>query len=140
MSRDPRCPCRSGRRYRRCCQPLHQGRAAPSPEALMRSRFAAYALGDVAYIVATTDPSGPQWGADEGAWRADIERFCASTRFVGLRVEESGEEEGGEGFVVFHATLEQAGPRGALQDASFGERSRFRRVDGRWRYWGGERR
>ena len=24
-----KCPCRSGRQYRRCCQPFHQGRPAP---------------------------------------------------------------------------------------------------------------
>lgn len=129
MARDRRCPCRSGRKYRRCCQPLHQGRAAGSPEALMRSRFSAYALGLVDHIVATTDPSGPQWGADEAAWRADIQRFCDGTRFAGLQILRA---EGDE--VAFEATLVQQG-----EEAPLRERSRFRSVDGRWMYWGGVR-
>ena len=44
------CPCQSGLDYAHCCQPLHQGRPAPSPEALMRSRFSAFALGNTDYI------------------------------------------------------------------------------------------
>ena len=32
------CPCGSGISYRDCCGPLHQGKPAPTPEALMRSR------------------------------------------------------------------------------------------------------
>ena len=52
----------------------------------MRSRFAAYALGHTDYIMATTDPSGPQFQADAVAWVADIERFSTRTRFRGLTI------------------------------------------------------
>ena len=54
----PRCPCHSRKRLRRCCGPLLAGRAAATPTALMRSRFAAYALGRTDYILATTHPDG----------------------------------------------------------------------------------
>ena len=41
------CPCGSGRAFDECCGPFLSGAAAaPTPEALMRSRYAAYALGD----------------------------------------------------------------------------------------------
>ncbi|HAU19042.1 MAG TPA: hypothetical protein DCS72_11975, partial [Marinobacter adhaerens] len=38
------CPCGSGKSYSECCQPLHHGEAASTPEALMRSRYAAFVL------------------------------------------------------------------------------------------------
>lgn len=127
---DP-CVCQSGAKFKRCCRPLHRGAAAPSPEALMRSRYAAYALGEVDYVIATTDSSGPQFQPDTTRWRAEVEAFCRGTEFVGLRVLEAG-EEGDEGHVSFVASLRQAG-----QDASLRERSRFRRKGGRWLYHSG---
>lgn len=36
---------------------LHHGRAAPTAERLMRSRFSACAIGDAAYLLATWHPS-----------------------------------------------------------------------------------
>lgn len=125
------CPCHSGRPYADCCLPLHAGAPAASPEALMRSRYAAYSLGLADYVVATTDPDGPQWDADLRRWRAAIARFCGGTDFAGLKIRGSG-EEGDEGWVSFRAELRQGGA-----DASFGEWSRFRRVGGRWLYHSG---
>lgn len=52
------CPCQSGLPYADCCAPLHQGkRNATDAEALMRSRYAAYALQQTDYIVSTTVPA-----------------------------------------------------------------------------------
>jgi len=134
MSRDTRrCPCASGRRLKRCCGPYHAGRPAPSPEALMRSRFSAYALGDVDYIVATTDPEGDAFQHPEATWRPQIDAFCRQTRFVRVRILGTGDlpAQGSHpmAFVRFRAELTQGG-----QDASFEEKSRFRQVDGRWLY------
>jgi SEC-C motif domain protein len=36
-----------------CCGPLHAGLAAPDAERLMRSRYSAFVLGDVPYLLAT---------------------------------------------------------------------------------------
>jgi SEC-C motif-containing protein len=99
----------------------------------MRSRYAAYALGLVDYVVATTHPGGPQLEADEAAWRASLEAFCRGTRFETLEILEAS-EAGEEGWVTFRAGLSQGGA-----DASFSERSRFLKVDGRWLYFSGER-
>ncbi len=128
-TRSRRCPCGSGRRLHRCCGPLHEGRPAPTAEALMRSRFAAYALGLVDYIIATTHPDGEAFEADEAAWRASIGAFCAATRFEGLVIEDAGDLPDGDAWVTFTARLTQKG-----HDASFTEKSRFRRHDGRWCY------
>lgn len=51
-----RCPC-GGLSYQSCCQPLHQGISAVSAKTLMCSRFSAFFLKNIDYIVATTVPS-----------------------------------------------------------------------------------
>lgn len=51
------CPCGSGDSYGGCCGPLHHGeRAAETAERLMRSRFTAYAIGDLEYVWRTWHP------------------------------------------------------------------------------------
>ena len=123
-----RCRCQSGRIYKRCCLPAHEGRPATTPEALMRSRYCAYALGLVDYIIATTDPAGPQWRSDRVSWQAEIETFCRITRFEGLEILAA---EGDE--VTFRAHLTRGG-----QDTGFSERSRFVEREGRWLYHSGQ--
>jgi SEC-C motif domain protein len=49
-----RCPCLTGLAYSDCCEQFHLGTAlAPTAERLMRSRYAAYALGMPDYLLAT---------------------------------------------------------------------------------------
>ena len=50
------CPCQSGKTYQDCCQPYHLGEDAPDAESLMRSRYSAFVLGNIDYIVKTTFP------------------------------------------------------------------------------------
>ncbi|WP_107704640.1 YchJ family protein [Nocardioides allogilvus] len=51
------CPCGSASTYDSCCGPLHRGTAlATTPEQLMRSRFAAYAVGETDYVFRTWHP------------------------------------------------------------------------------------
>jgi len=120
---DP-CPCYSGLKYKKCCRPWHGGTAAPTPEALMRSRYSAYALGKVDYIMATTHPDNPQFRADRAVWRAQIQQFSDRTRFVGLQILAA------EGDIVtFHAILFED-----ESDISYTERSLFKQKDGRWLY------
>lgn len=58
LANDTRCPCGSGEAYGPCCGRFHSGEAAaPTAEALMRSRFTAFALGNAAYLLATWHPS-----------------------------------------------------------------------------------
>ena len=47
------CPC-GGFLYSSCCAPLHRGECqAATAEQLMRSRYSAYALGEVEYLLQT---------------------------------------------------------------------------------------
>src|SRR5215203_3946679 len=75
---DERCPCLSGDTYGACCGRYHSGAAsAPTAEALMRSRYSAFAVGDEAYLLATwapqTRPDSAGLG-DEQWRRLDIHR------------------------------------------------------------------
>lgn len=54
---DARCPCGTGETYGACCARHHRGAPAPTAEALMRSRFTAFALGLADYLLATWHPS-----------------------------------------------------------------------------------
>nr|WP_309110761.1 YchJ family metal-binding protein [Saccharothrix sp.] len=52
------CPCGLGEPYETCCGPFHAGaKTAPTAEALMRSRFTAFALRNEAYLLQTWHPT-----------------------------------------------------------------------------------
>lgn len=126
------CPCGTGRPFAECCGPYLSGSAAPpTAEALMRSRYTAYARERVDYVEATT----------AAAERAEFDRRGAATwartaTFTKLEVlaTERGGEGDDEGVVDFAATFEEAGRTKVLR-----ERSRFVREDGAWRYAGGSK-
>ena len=102
-----RCRCHSRKLEKRCCGPLHAGRPAPTPLALMRSRYAAYAKGLVAYVQDTTHPFGPHWQSDRAAWAEELAAFCAATRFDGLTIVDAPDPVGDEATVTFRAELTQ---------------------------------
>ncbi|HEY8042545.1 MAG TPA: YchJ family metal-binding protein [Polyangiaceae bacterium] len=134
MRTPPRdCPCHSGRRYAACCAPLHRDeREADTPEELMRSRYAAFALGLGAYLVKTLGRDHPDRAGDEAALARELSGARERQRFLGLRIV-AASSDGDRGEVLFHARIFE---RGA--DRSFAERSAFRREQGAWRYTGGE--
>ena len=93
----------------------------------MRSRYTAYALNNLAYIMTTTHPDSPHFHGNRDQWQRELEAFSLTTRFAGLKILSVE-----PGVVTFHATLfELAAPQ---HDRSFTERSLFRQVAGRWLY------
>ena len=116
------CPCGSGRPYEACCGPLHAGRRpAPTATALMRSRYAAFALGLSAYLAETWHPSTrpAQLDLDDG------------TEWTGLTISSSSGGRAWEdaGTVSFEASWRAGRRQGVLR-----ETSRFVFEDGRWFY------
>src|SRR5690349_16671918 len=88
------CPCASGRAYGDCCAPLHRGaREAETPTDLMRSRFAAFAVGDAEYLWRTLhrDHEDRERPKDE-AVRA-ITEACRTLRFQRLTILDSRDDE-----------------------------------------------
>ncbi len=121
------CPCTSGKTYDRCCGPFLEGARAPeTAEQLMRSRFSAYALGKVDYLIATRCEA--RRGEEN---REELVQYCRTVRCVGLKIarKEKGGAGDAEGLVTFHASL-QANGRRSLHI----ETSTFAREDGRWVY------
>ena len=125
------CPCTSKLTFDRCCEPYLAGRKVPeTAERLMRSRFSAYALGKVDYLIATTSVEGR-----EKLDRQDLADYCRSISCISLKIlkTEAGGARDEEGTVLFHASL-QAGGKRVLHR----ELSRFRREEGRWVYVDGD--
>lgn len=99
----------------------------------MRSRYCAYVVGAVDYVITTTDPEGPLARDDHDTWAEEIRQFSARTRFEKLEVREVAQIDDDHGEVLFFAKLSRAG-----EDVSFSERSSFVRRAGRWLYVTGE--
>lgn len=132
MDKFAKCPCDSKLMYHKCCKQYHEGTLPAKAEALMRSRYCAYALGLVDYIMDTTHPEHPDYSTDKVRWKADLEAFSGHTRFDQLKIRDSTDGEQ-TATVTFTAFLRQAD-----HDASFTEKSTFEKIDGKWLYKFGE--
>lgn len=115
------CPCGSGKNYPQCCQPLHQGEAARTPEQLMRSRYSAYVLQLADYLLQT-------WHPDTRPEQLD---FIDSPDWQQLEVLSSS-QQGTRGQVHFKAWYTT--PRGS---ECLEEQSGFIKQKGCWYYHSG---
>jgi len=125
------CHCGSGKPYESCCGPLVEGQqAAPTAEALMRSRYSAYVVGAIDYLGETLHPEHrSDWDRDATA------RWAGQSEWLNLEIgdTEAGGEDDDEGLVDFVAHFKEGGEHKVHQ-----ERSRFRRHAGRWYYVDGQ--
>lgn len=124
LSATTNCPCLSGERYQHCCQPLHQFLRFPATaEQLMRSRYTAYVLQNIDYIVKTTAPS-QQAVLNVAA----LQQWAETTSWLGLRIKTHIPHLTPiHSIVSFEATF--ASPQGAQ---SHYEDSLFVNIDQRW--------
>ena len=120
------CPCGNPAGYAHCCGPLHEGRAAPDAEALMRSRYSAYVLKREDYLLATWHPSTRPAHLKLAAQQP-------APSWLGLSVKRH-EDGAVKAVVEFVARLRYGGGRAQRLH----EVSRFLREDGRWYYVDGE--
>lgn len=119
------CPC--GRADRRgqplplaqCCGPFLEGEPAPSAEQLMRSRYSAFVIGDLPYLLAT-------WHASTRPAQLSLE---PGARWLGLELRRHALTGPDAAEVEFVARFRVAG-RAVRQH----ECSRFVREAGRWFY------
>jgi len=123
-----KCSCHSQKQYTDCCKPYHQGEKPPNAQALMRSRYSAYALKNVAYIIRTTHPNNSDASTPQEQRAMQIKEFCEQTLFVGLEINDFT-ENAPFATVTFTASLMQNG-----QDASYTEKSEFEKIEGQWLY------
>ena len=117
------CPCQGGGSYGQCCGPVHAGAAAADASALMRSRYCAFVLGDVDYLLAS-------WHSSTRPPPFQIE---PDRRWLGLKLVASRESGPDRAEVEFIARYRLGGGRAIRHH----ELSRFQREGGRWTYLDG---
>ena len=115
------CPCGLPSAYDACCGRLHAGTPAATAELLMRSRYAAFVIGNAAYLLATWHPTT----------RPRRLRLPEGRRWTGLQV--FGCTGGGllepRGTVRFRARYVDGLAAGEQEEDSL-----FERESGLWRY------
>jgi len=120
------CPCGSTKPYTACCARYVEGSdPAPTAEALMRSRYAAYTMLREDYLLATwhasTRPSSLGLAED------------TQTKWIGLDVKRHEQQDAGHAIVEFVARYKVSGRAHRLHEVS-----RFVREEGKWFYLDGK--
>ncbi|KAA9110883.1 YchJ family protein [Microbacterium rhizomatis] len=119
------CPCASGAAFGSCCAPALRGTPAPTAEAVMRSRYTAFFIGDAGYLADSWHPGT----------RPDDIALDPALRWQGLTIVDvqGGAEGDTRGSVEFRARWRDGSESGELC-----ERSRFVRQSERWWYLDGK--
>ena len=106
-----------------CCGRYHAGQPAPDAECLMRSRYSAFVLGDVPYLLAT-------WHHSQRPSELTLE---TGGKWLGLDIKYH-RVTGAETAEVEFVARFRVGGKAVRQH----ERSRFVQEDGRWFYLDGD--
>ncbi|MGV8961618.1 MAG: YchJ family metal-binding protein [Stenotrophomonas sp.] len=118
------CPCGRDLTLSHCCGRLLAGEPAADAEALMRSRYTAYVLKDVDYLLAS-------WHPDTRPSQLSLQEAPGQrTQWLGLSVKQqrvTGEDTAQVQFVARYRI-------GGGSAVKMSEHSRFVRLQGRWYY------
>ena len=117
--------------YEACCWPFHSGKGkAETAEKLMRSRYAAYVVGDIDYIAKTNDPS-----SKEAFDRDASEEWSKTSDWVQLEIvaTRAGLATDAEGEVEFKATYQREGKTHVHHEVSL-----FKKINSEWFYIDGK--
>lgn len=115
------CNCGSDKRYQDCCEPLHLGKeSANTAEQLMRSRYTAYTLCLVDYLLDTTLPAERKHYD-----RADMLKWASGSKWMGLDIIKATEHT-----VEFKAHFLD----GIFTPMVHHEKSTFKQLNGKWYY------
>ena len=131
------CPCGLGLPHDECCgrwlsaHASHGTLGAPTAEALMRSRFTAFATGNVPYLLASWHPST----------RPDSLDLDSSLRWYRLDILGSTggvfDTTGTVKFAAYYRSAPGTDPKRRVKGVQQ-ENSRFEKLNGRWLYLDGE--
>ena len=126
------CPCGSKKEYNSCCEAFVLGKeVAPTAEALMRSRYAAFTNGSIDYLFDSHHES-----TRETLDRKEVEIWSKESEWKGLTIKniEKGSAKDKEGTVEFIASFNL---NGTMQNhhevASF-----LKESDGKWYFVDGK--
>jgi SEC-C motif domain protein len=140
------CPCGSGQSYTDCCEPYHlEKRLPPTPEALMRARFTAFAQGKVAFIMNTVDRKHPDFRKSANLWKLELLKYCETTRFLTLTILSASNQSADWndqqdlGWVEFEVLMQDKASNPAkCKPYILYEKSVFTRKNQRWLYTSGD--
>ena len=119
------CPCCSGNLYENCCKPFHSGeQQAPTAEALMRSRFSAFAIPNGEYLMETTLPTKRKFHN-----KKDLQEWGEINEWTKLEILKSTLNQ-----VEFKAYYNDENGKPQIHH----EHSLFEYVNGRWYYVSGK--
>lgn len=120
------CLCGNHVDYAACCQLFHTSNKYPSTaEALMRSRFTAYAMHDEAYLLKT-------WDANKRPKNIDFSKEKAHWTKLEIVKTKKGGEKDSKGIVEFKAYYQDDNSEYVMNEIS-----RFIKQAGRWFYLDG---
>jgi len=119
------CACGNGQPYADCCGRYHGGTAAPSAEALMRSRYTAYVMDLEDYLLASWHPSTRPASLDL--------KTIPRPQWVNLQVISHRQQDDKHATVEFVARYKLNGRAFRMHEIS-----RFLQDEGRWFYVDGE--
>jgi len=125
------CPCGSGLAYSECCEPYISGaKNAPTPEALMRSRYSAYVVHAIDYIIDTSHDFIKGMLNYEST-----KKWSEKSKWLGLKIisVEGGTDGYSRGKVHFEATYEMDALHYVHDEIAV-----FVKKDERWFYYEGE--
>jgi SEC-C motif-containing protein len=126
MNNRESCPCGSGLAFVDCCgRYIANSDRAPTAEALMRSRYAAYARSEKAYLLET-------WHESTRPQALDLD---PSVKWIDLAITSAsaGREKDSTGMVEFKARYKVGGRAYRMHEIS-----RFVKESGKWFYVDGE--
>jgi SEC-C motif-containing protein len=119
------CYCGSNKPFINCCEPfLLDTQKAPTAEALMRSRYSAYAVQNVDYLISTTHPSTRKYHN-----KKDTLAFAIENHWMKLEIINSSET-----IVEFKAYYLDNNLKAQIHH----EKSTFKKEDDSWYYVDGE--
>lgn len=115
------CPCGTGLAYQNCCQPYHLNeKVAPTAEALMRSRYAAFVVLNGDYLFETTHTSKRKSNSKDAYLKS-----AKNTKWVKLEIVSSAYD-----IVEFKAFYLNS----KFQTEVLHEKSNFKSENDRWYY------
>ncbi len=125
------CPCCSYKSFEACCQPILEGkRQAITAEELMRSRYTAFVMANINYLMNSHHPK-----TRPVKDRKNILRWTKSVQWIRLEIHQTkdGLSNDTEGWVEFTAYFMEDGIMNTIHENSF-----FIKENNRWYYQTGE--
>lgn len=125
------CYCNSGKDFNTCCKPIIRGIAkAETAEQLMRSRYSAFVIADINYLLKSHHQS-----TRPTKERKQILNWTKSVRWIGLVIvsTQKGQPGDHDGFVEFKATYLDNGQLGCIHEKSY-----FVKEQDTWFYQSGQ--